>query len=343
MNYDDAQRGVQPLLSDMEYNQAVPVGLNNDIRNNDGGGNEFLPYGITNNSAGLPPTQTQVQTQVQTQSQVQSQVHTQNHIESESQIESQSMTRPTSDMNVNPTSGQPSSKPTTTYPVVEVVAPENLNAGYTFDAMVGGRVLTVVVPRKGVVKGQVFEAQTQAPMDESPEFLSVPQGFWKDGFFDFCRLGPMHPSIVLAVCCPLLALGQITTRLGLKWNGEPTSEPKQIKLTFLIFLFLTVLRMFLSSWYILIYSTYVVLIVARVRSHMRKRYSLPPTVHRILPHDNPRCGFSEDRYVVEDYCLPLVCSPCTISQMGRHTAMYETYEGAYFSSTGLPPHVPLMV
>merc|ERR1740136_492935 len=135
--------------------------------------------------------------------------------------------------------------------------------------MVGGRVLTVVVPRKGVVKGQVFEAQTQAPMDESPEFLSVPQGFWKDGFFDFCRLGPMHPSIVLAVCCPLLALGQITTRLGLKWNGEPTSEPSQIKLTFLIFLFLTVLRMFLSSWYIL---------------------SIPPTSYSSSHAYAPTCG-----------------------------------------------------
>lgn len=229
------------------------------------------------------------------------------------------------------------------YPVVEVTAPATLGPGYTFDIMTDGRVLSIVVPHPGVREGQVFEAQTQAPMDQSQEVLRVPEGFWKDGFFDFFRFGPLHSSLVLSCCCPLVAIGQITSRLGLKWDGEPTNDPDKIKNTFKLFLFLTFLNMFTSSWLSWIFGTYCVLVIARVRSHMRGRYALPPTLAKIIPNDNPRCSFSEDYYVVEDYCLPIVCGPCTISQMSRHTAMYETYEGVYTSATGLPPHVPLMV
>lgn len=359
MNYDEAERAVKPLLSNEEYllsneeygNQAELVALNNDELNGDGAGNESLPYGNTNNATSFPqtqiPTQTQIQSQAQSQAlnQVQSQTQTQTY----SQNQSKNMTRPTSSTSPNNGGQQPSSN-TATYPVVEVIAPATLSAGYTFDAMVDGRVLTVVVPRGGVSEGQIFEAQTRAPLDESPEFLSVPQGFWKDGLFDFCRFGPKHPSICLAFWCPLVALGQITTRLGLKWDGEPATKPSQIRFTFNLFVLLTVVHMFLRSWPTLIFATYVVLVVARVRSHMRRRYDLPPTTKGLVRHDDPMwgtCGlgggFSEDRYVVEDYCLPLVCLPCTISQMSRHTAMYETYEGVYCSSTGLPPHVPLVV
>lgn len=229
------------------------------------------------------------------------------------------------------------------FPTVEVIAPATLGPGYTFDVMTDGRVLSVVVPHPGVREGQVFEAQTQTPMEESPEILSVPEGFWKDGIFDFCRFGPLHSSLVLSCCCPLVAIGQITTRLGLKWDGEPTNDPAKIKYTFKLFLFLTFLNMFIGGWLSWIFGTYCILVIARVRSHMRGRYSLPPTLSKTIPNDHPRCRFSEDYYVVEDYCLPIVCGPCTISQMSRHTAMYETYEGVYTSATGLPPHVPMMV
>jgi hypothetical protein len=46
--------------------------------------------------------------------------------------------------------------------------------------------------------------------------------------------------------------------------------------------------------------------------------------------------------VVEDYCVSCFCAPCSVSQMSRHTAPYETYEGSCFSSNGMPPHAPVM-
>jgi len=47
--------------------------------------------------------------------------------------------------------------------------------------------------------------------------------------------------------------------------------------------------------------------------------------------------------IAEDYIMACVCQPCVISQMNRHTALYDTYEGSCCSSNGLPSHAPLMV
>lgn len=305
---------VKPLLSESEYTQApltnaAPLEF------------ESVPY-ANGSRTYLPQNETQNETQTQTQFQAQPQTQTQTQCNSNN-------------------SGQPFIA--AVFPTVEVVAPATLSTGYTFDAMVDGRVLTIIVPSPGVTEGQVFEAQTKAPMDESPEVLQVPEGFWKDGLWDFCRFGPVHPSIVLACCCPLVALGQITTRLGLKWDGEPATNPNQSKWTFRLFLALSVAEIFIPRLFKWIFLTFVALVAARVRSHIRGRYSLPPTMEKVVPRDNRYCSFSEDRYVAEDYCLPMLCAPCAISQMGRHTAMYETYEGRFMSATGLPPHVPLMV
>jgi len=268
--------------------------------------------------------------------------------QNETQTQTQTQTQTTSSNTGRSFEGSAFATPVT-FPIVEVVAPATLATGYTFDAMVDGRVLTVVVPRPGVTEGQVFEAQTQAPWTEDSETIRVPEGFWKDGFWDFCRFGPVHPSLLLSCCCPLVALGQIATRLGLRWDGEPISGSGNVKTTYRIFLFLTLCEMFIPNMFAWarmfkwIFLTFVVLITARVRSHIRERYSLPPTTRNTIPNDNPRCSFSEERYVVEDYCLPVLCLPCTISQISRHTAMYETYEGKYMNATGLPDHVPLMV
>lgn len=89
------------------------------------------------------------------------------------------------------------------YPVVEVIAPESLSEGYTFDVEVNHEILTVTVPYGGVSKGQKFRGQTQAQIKDGRDVIRIPVGAWKDGLFDFCRFGPLHPSLCCAICCPL--------------------------------------------------------------------------------------------------------------------------------------------
>ncbi len=55
----------------------------------------------------------------------------------------------------------------------------------------------------GVAKGQLFKGQTYPRIVESNQQLRVPMGGWKDSLFDFCRYGPFHSSLCLAVFCPL--------------------------------------------------------------------------------------------------------------------------------------------
>ena len=89
------------------------------------------------------------------------------------------------------------------YPVVEVIAPESLSEGYTFDVEVNHEILTVMVPYGGVSKGHKFRGQTQAQIKDGRDVIRIPVGAWKDGLFDFCRFGPLHSSFCCAVCCPL--------------------------------------------------------------------------------------------------------------------------------------------
>mmetsp|Transcript_29386 Transcript_29386/g.68013 ORF Transcript_29386/g.68013 Transcript_29386/m.68013 type:complete len:130 (-) Transcript_29386:507-896(-) len=41
----------------------------------------------------------------------------------------------------------------------------------------------------------------------------------------------------------------------------------------------------------------------------------------------------------EDLVVSVFCLPCALSQMGRHTADYDTYRSTCCSETGLPNHV----
>lgn len=92
-------------------------------------------------------------------------------------------------------------------------------------------------------------------------------------------------------------------------------------------------------------------LAGRTRAYMRNRYEIPAdSVNNALVssveermgcrdchENNPQC------YAVEDYAMACICQPCVISQMSRHTALYDTYEGTCFSSNGLPKHAPQML
>jgi len=67
----------------------------------------------------------------------------------------------------------------------------------------------------------------------------------------------------------------------------------------------------------------------------------------LLDEEATLCGTRVDAAtvlgVVEDVAVNACCGPCSIMQMNRHTGLYETYQGHYFNSTGMPKYAPLVV
>mmetsp|Transcript_13364 Transcript_13364/g.20263 ORF Transcript_13364/g.20263 Transcript_13364/m.20263 type:complete len:136 (+) Transcript_13364:2-409(+) len=78
--------------------------------------------------------------------------------------------------------------------------------------------------------------------------------------------------------------------------------------------FINLLMAFFSIW-----------VVSATRASIRAKYYIPEY----------QC------YDVEDVMCATFCMPCTICQMGRHTADYDTYVGLCCSRTGMPGHVEL--
>ena len=118
-----------------------------------------------------------------------------------------------------------------------------------------------------------------------------------------------------------------------------------------------------GSWihvYNILFLLLCCILIGRTRTTIRKRYDIQATfIQEVLEKVNIDIDVSEwgsgdgngngitSRVcgcdVVEDYCVSCFCLPCAVSQMNRHTAPYETYEGTCFSSNGLPVHAPVMV
>lgn len=113
---------------------------------------------------------------------------------------------------------------------VEVVAPETLNAGYTFDAVYQDITFTVTVPEGGVSKGQKFIVPFEPPteaiaMAASPindTSANIPTGQWRDGLFDCFRFGCCHPHFWNSWCFQPFIIGQILTRMKMTWLGRRT-------------------------------------------------------------------------------------------------------------------------
>jgi Cys-rich protein (TIGR01571 family) len=73
---------------------------------------------------------------------------------------------------------------------------------------------------------------------------------------------------------------------------------------------------------------YGIIITIKTRYYIRNKYA-------IRAQD---CGES-----LEDCCCSFWCHGCTICQMARHTADYDTYSARCCSSTGLGPNAPAIV
>ena len=127
--------------------------------------------------------------------------------------------------------------------VVRIEAPASLPPNFTFVAtLADGRAFAVTThPDGGVVqRGQMltvpypttFLATTAVP----------PHGHWKDGLCDCLSVGCCHPTVWVSWLCPLVAVGQVNTRLRLDWLGRTVRSPTQVKFTFGILLTVTVLH-----------------------------------------------------------------------------------------------------
>lgn len=201
--------------------------------------------------------------------------------------------------------------------------------------------------------------QTQAKLEDNRQRLRIPIGGWKDGLMDFFAYGPFHPSICMSLCCPLISLGQIFTRLGLNWQAKRLTDPSShrafqimVAISFAYFTLLNILsnpskesESALHYVYML-HLLFVAIIAAKTRYFIRNAYDIPATLSKTT---SALCGMDENQLVpqiavnVEDFVCSCVCAPCVISQMNRHTAMYDTYDASCFSSNGMPKHAPMMV
>jgi len=143
---------------------------------------------------------------------------------------------------------------------VVVAAPADLEAGYTFDASINGKIFSVTVPAGGVKMGENImvnipetldkipiatevsvaqpsadtalpafsslnseEGMTSNPIVADPS-AAIPIGRWREGFCECFEHGCAEPTCCLAFWCNGMALGQVMTRLKLNAVAEPTAN-----------------------------------------------------------------------------------------------------------------------
>jgi len=110
---------------------------------------------------------------------------------------------------------------------ISVVAPANMDEGYTFEASVDGRMFIVIVPDGGALVGETII--THYPQEE--EFLDfsanphfIPKGYWRDGLFDITAHGKVHATIFCGFLCPPILMAQVLTRFWKSSNNSSSSE-----------------------------------------------------------------------------------------------------------------------
>jgi len=235
--------------------------------------------------------------------------------------------------------------------LVQVVAPLSLAEGYAFEVQSKDKVFIVEVPEGGVDEGDSF----YVPLPDASYGQRLPSGApigeWKDGLFDFCTLGWVHPVVISSICCTQILMAQVMTRMQLNWLGIKTSihETGNTFRTVLIvigsyyILYFTYAIMFpgwdyydentgenyhvenaagqlVRSIIKILFAAWSVYALGNVRFAMKEKYNIP-TKHF-------------GRW--EDYIYACLCSCCITSQMARHSADYEQYDPVCCSGDGLP-------
>ena len=175
-------------------------------------------------------------------------------------------------------------------------------------------------------------------------------GEWKDGLCECCRFSPCHPSLLNAIFCKPILLGQILTRLRYSWLGNPAPESewkqtfKKVVILFIVSLLVTtftyplpavqnpttgaMMQPYQPFWKSAIYNItttafflYFLIVLCKTRKAVRDKYGIPAST----------CGGAED-------CIcAYFCDCCVLAQLARETGDYETNKAACCSETGLAP------
>mmetsp|Transcript_44128 Transcript_44128/g.86574 ORF Transcript_44128/g.86574 Transcript_44128/m.86574 type:complete len:287 (+) Transcript_44128:376-1236(+) len=242
--------------------------------------------------------------------------------------------------------------------VVSVLAPVDLPPGYELEVMVENRIYSVEVPQEGIKAGggAVLAPFSRRRFVDLPSKATI--GQWKDRFCDCCKYGCCTAVFCNTIFCPQILMAQIMTRMKLNWCGtsvpmEVTSTVfRTVILAMVLVSVLTVCERFMfpessvisdtfsidiyeltgteegsivgdifyfaSSLPYVIFGIYYLIVLAKTRSFVRKRYSIP------------------NKCPCQDHCCSLMCSCCVLSQMARHTADYTSTKSHFFTRTGLP-------
>lgn len=139
------------------------------------------------------------------------------------------------------------------------------------------------------------------------------------------------------------------TRTGLDWRGRPANKlvssfscmNMTVLLMFWLAMNVSACFMMRFAWeqgrvlgveyygpivlFDIVVLLYMVYLTKIVRGSIRNKYQIPEETYGRL----------------QDCICATFCMPCTICQMGRHTADFDTYRASCCSSTGLPRHVEL--
>ena len=229
-------------------------------------------------------------------------------------------------------------------PMVDVVAPADLPAGYHFEAEIEGQRFLATVPPGGVQQGETFTCYMR---ELDSVAIDIPVGYWKDGLCNFFKYGCCHPVVWHGLFCPLIGLGQIQQRTSLDFLGRPRFGDEGISnrvmmLVVVVFWAATNVGIFAAcnlKWFngmelsmadasaILLINVamfgFVVFVTQSTRSSLREKFMIR----------EERC------FDLEDLCCATMCLSCTVCQMARHTANYDDYEAVCCSKTGLPDGV----
>jgi Cys-rich protein (TIGR01571 family) len=211
------------------------------------------------------------------------------------------------------------------------------------------------VPPGGVRKGDIFATRMGDIFGDSAtaprrtrvfKDMDAPPSRWRDELFDCFRHGICHPFLWNTIICPHVALAQIMARIQLSDTGDPviTIKSRSHACSYVIFAFLLLLlhivfvcfciftnpdenTMIITTCPLvgldIILLVYFLCMVVRTRKTVRNEFGIPEL----------RCNGHED------LCMALFCTCCTIAQMGRHTADYETFQSYCCTDTGLANHV----
>lgn len=245
--------------------------------------------------------------------------------------------------------------------VTKVVCPASVMGGAEIDVWVNGKKVTVTVPPGGAKRGETFEVPD--PLEDTPSSAESPsppsrerrsrrartttstdrdddsdnRRQWRDGLLDCFSLGVFHPSLCMSFWCPLIAVGQLLTRLKLNWLGQRRSSNQSAILILALLslaamkvdLFFSLIvarsedlevtvasRVFRSifSWGLFIFW---VVVLYNIRRFVRERDGISP--HQACPA----------------YLKILFCPTLVTAQLMRHTAYYPEHKGAYFTLDGL--------